>query len=205
MAELGTFEMFAKEVALQPVFVVVSGLPASGKTSLAKALAPLLGLPMVDKDDLLEALFDSHGVVDKATRRQLSLLADSQLQQQVKETTGALVCSWWRHPLSAIDSGTDTRWLAQLPGSLIELHCQCVPEVAVQRFVARRRHPSHLDHGRSSLELLESFRVQARLGPLGVGVLIQDDASQTRDLNALCAKIAAIVANASGNRMLPKQ
>ena len=40
-----------------PTFVVVSGLPASGKTTLAKSLALALGLRLLDKDDILESLF----------------------------------------------------------------------------------------------------------------------------------------------------
>ena len=36
-------------------FVVVSGPPASGKTTLARAIAPALGLPLVAKDTIKEA------------------------------------------------------------------------------------------------------------------------------------------------------
>ena len=37
--------------------VAMSGLPASGKSTLARRLGPLLGIPVVDRDDLLEAPF----------------------------------------------------------------------------------------------------------------------------------------------------
>jgi len=39
-------------------FVVVSGLPGSGKSVLAQRLSPLLGLPVIDKDDILDRLFE---------------------------------------------------------------------------------------------------------------------------------------------------
>jgi len=42
-------------------FVVVSGLPGSGKTTVAQALAPLLKLPLFDKDAILEQLFETKG------------------------------------------------------------------------------------------------------------------------------------------------
>jgi len=42
-------------------FIVVSGLPASGKSTLARRLAPALGLPLLDKDEILERLFDLSG------------------------------------------------------------------------------------------------------------------------------------------------
>ena len=41
------------------LLVVVSGLPASGKTTVGRALSHGLSLPLIDKDDILEAMFDS--------------------------------------------------------------------------------------------------------------------------------------------------
>ncbi len=39
-----------------PRFVVVTGLPASGKSTIARQLCAALALPLLDKDELLEAL-----------------------------------------------------------------------------------------------------------------------------------------------------
>jgi dephospho-CoA kinase len=44
------------------LFVVVSGLPGSGKTTLGRRLAPALDLPLIDKDDILNRLFESKGI-----------------------------------------------------------------------------------------------------------------------------------------------
>lgn len=57
-------------------YVVVSGLPASEKTTLARAVAQSLGLPMLDKDDFLESLFEDAIVGSAQRRRELSQLAD---------------------------------------------------------------------------------------------------------------------------------
>lgn len=66
-----------------PSFIVMSGLPASGKTSLDTAIAAALGVPHLDKDAFLEALFD--GVHDArftlALRARLSREADAAFQQ----------------------------------------------------------------------------------------------------------------------------
>ena len=56
--------------------VVVSGLPGSGKTTLARPLARVLGLPLLDKDDVLESLFDSLGCSTPQERQRLSRAAD---------------------------------------------------------------------------------------------------------------------------------
>ena len=49
---------------LDKPFIVVSGLPGSGKTTVARTLASLLDLPVFDKDEILEQLFDTKGVGD---------------------------------------------------------------------------------------------------------------------------------------------
>jgi ATPase family associated with various cellular activities (AAA) len=50
-------------------FVVVSGPPASGKTTLARAIAPALGLPLIAKDTIKEALMSVLPVPDIETSR----------------------------------------------------------------------------------------------------------------------------------------
>ena len=45
-------------------FVVISGLPGSGKTTLGRRLASVLDLPLIDKDDILDRLFESKGIGD---------------------------------------------------------------------------------------------------------------------------------------------
>ncbi|MGO4391264.1 AAA family ATPase [Variovorax sp. M-6] len=148
-------------------FVIVSGLPASGKSTLARSLAQELDLPLLDKDDLLEALFPTTGVHDEAVRRDLSRRADTELQEAARRFQGAVVTSWWRHPSSTMDSGTLVEWLSSLR-RVVEVYCRCSPVVAASRFLARSRHPGHLDGLRTHAELLETFKRQASLGPLGL-------------------------------------
>ena len=50
-------------------FVVVSGPPASGKTTLARTIAPALDLPLIAKDTIKQALMTVLPVPDIETSR----------------------------------------------------------------------------------------------------------------------------------------
>jgi predicted kinase len=51
---------------------LVTGLPATGKTTLARALACDLAAPLLSKDVIKEPLFDILGAADRAVSRRLS-------------------------------------------------------------------------------------------------------------------------------------
>lgn len=154
------------EVTPSPV-VVVSGLPASGKSTLARQIAPLLDLPVIDKDDLLEASFPS-GEVSSDQRFRLSREADATLRRLVRGSLGAVVASHWRRPELSTSSGTPTEWLSLLP-QVVEVYCACDPHTAAERFVNRRRHPGHGDQPDAFVEILEQLQAICSLGPLHIG------------------------------------
>src|SRR5437899_1901341 len=101
------------------LFVLISGLPASGKTTLARRLALALHLPLIDKDDILERLFESRGVADAAWRRTLSRESDAILQAEATASNGAVLASFWHLPGMPADSGTPTEWLATLSKQVV--------------------------------------------------------------------------------------
>src|SRR3546814_6256988 len=77
-------------------FVVMSGLPASGKTTLGQRLGAALDLPVLDKDDYLSALFAEHDDVGPELRSKLSRQADVHLERDARERDAALTISFWR-------------------------------------------------------------------------------------------------------------
>ena len=180
-------------------FVVVSGLPASGKSTIGRAIAKAMQLPFLDKDHLLEGLFDSHGVGDSAWRTKLSRAADEELRRQAGTSPGAVMASWWRHPLSTSASGTPTAWLTSLPGELVEVHCRCSPNVAADRFVSRNRHPGHLDGRYNRLELLANFEEQGLLGPLALGRIVQIDTEASPHISEVLAQLSCQFAERSSH------
>lgn len=163
-------------------FVVISGLPGSGKTTLGRRLASALNLPLIDKDDILERLFQAKGVGNAAWRRTLSRESDVILQQEAASSDGAIVSSFWRVPGMPSDSGTPTDWLDAPSHRVVNVHCACELDVATRRFLERRRHPGHLDAESSSADVSASLRKLAQLPPLGIGRRIDVDTSEEPNL-----------------------
>ncbi|WP_424247161.1 AAA family ATPase [Collimonas pratensis] len=166
---------------------VVSGLPGSGKSTVASAVARGLGLSLLDKDDFLESLFEKKGVGDAQWRRKLSQDADRKFIAEAMDSPGSVLVSWWRHPRSSVESGTQTDWLASLPGVIVEIYCRCGADIAARRFLERQRHPGHIDSRWSYTELLASFSEQASLGPLSAGEILEINTEREVDFDLLLA------------------
>jgi AAA domain len=170
-------------------FVVVSGLPGSGKTTVARVLAPLLHLPLIDKDDILDQLYETRGIGNAEWRRALSRESDEILQHDATASNGAVLVSFWRVAGMADDSGTPCDWLTALSDHVVHVHCVCDPDVAVQRFLGRTRHPGHLDASRSHSEIGASILTMATLPPPDVGLRIDVDTSAPADVQKLARMI----------------
>lgn len=179
-------------------FIVVSGMPASGKTTLAIKLAEALALPLLDKDHILEALFAGEGVITPRMRQRLSRASDDVLAAVAAASQGAVIVSFWRHPAMDGQSGTPTDWLSGLSDAVVEVHCTCSPDLAARRFLGRERHPGHNDASRRD-GLRSQFESYSSLGPLGVGPLIEVRTDRDYDLDVLCGVIGAQFHERSGD------
>jgi hypothetical protein len=162
-------------------YFVFSGVPGSGKSTVAQQLAPRLSLPVLDKDDILDELFKERGVGDNAWRTALSREADARFVRTAWELPGACLVSWWRNYRISENTGTPVEWLSTLKPPVIELYCRCRVETAVDRFLARQRHPGHLDASRTRTSLITQFSEFDAAGPLECGPVLVLDTEQ--DLN----------------------
>jgi hypothetical protein len=129
----------------RPLFVVVSGPPASGKSTLAPVLAHELGLPLIAKDTIKEALLSVIPVPDVDTSRQVGRGAVAAILAVAADSpVGAVIESNFYRSIAA-DS------LRRLPGAVIEVFCRCDQAVAHARYRARAgtRHAGHFDTDRS--------------------------------------------------------
>ena len=170
-------------------FIVFFGLPGSGKSTVARDVAARVRLPVLDKDDFLEALFEERGPGDGAWRTTLSREADERFASAARELPGACLVSWWRPPHVANPSGTPAEWLAELRAPVVQVHCICRVETAVERFLSRRRHPGHLDSVRSRESLLREFAELVGAVPIPDGVVIGVDTEQSVDIEPLVERI----------------
>lgn len=133
----------------EPLFVVVSGPPASGKSTLAPALARGLALPLVAKDTIKDALMSVLPVPDVETSRQLGRGAVvAMLAVAAESPIGAVIESNF-HRSVAVDG------LRRLPGRVVEVFCRCDQATARDRYAERAgtRQAGHFDGVRSSEEL----------------------------------------------------
>ncbi len=128
--------------------IVVSGPPASGKTTLATSIADELRLPLIAKDAIKERLYDALGPGDREWSRWLGRatypLIFQFLAEQLRAGRPAVVEATFG-PARANDEFAALH--RQWPLDVLQLYCTAAPEVLLARYAERapRRHPGHLD------------------------------------------------------------
>jgi hypothetical protein len=120
--------------------VLVTGPPASGKTTLARPLAHHLDLPLLGKDTIKEALFDTLGTGDRAWSRRLGGASYAVLLALAQELPAAVLDANF-YP----DHGPGLLQACPRP---IEVFCRRPAAEVEHRFTTRAsaRHPGHVDH-----------------------------------------------------------
>lgn len=170
--------------------IIVTGLPASGKSSVAHALAASLNIALFDKDDFLERLYEMNDVPDWDARKRLSRKSDIDFQAAAAGVSSAVLVSHWRPRTGSEVSGTATDWLKGSFDNVIEVFCRCPADVATQRFLTRKRHPGHMDTQRDPKQLAQNMLSMAGGYPLGVGPVVEVNTEVDVNIQNLLMQLA---------------
>ena len=172
--------------------VAITGIPASGKSTLGLHIAQALGFAFLDKDTFLEQLFQQEKVVSQDQRRVLSRHADILFEHASRSEPCAVLVSWWRHPALSHESGTRTWWAADAGIQAIEVHCICPSRVAAERFACRQRHAGHLDRALEPRDVEALCAERAALGPIHPSKAIVHDTVHEATESSLACLVAEI-------------
>ncbi len=140
-----------------PTLIVITGLPATGKSTLARELSARLRVPWLGKDMIKEPLLDALGAGDRAHSRSLSDASFAVLF--------AVASQMIRHRATLILEGNfrpgehEPAMAALLAAGvrLVQIECRLEESARIQRVRRResdpRRHPGHRDADLLSADL----------------------------------------------------
>lgn len=127
--------------------IIVAGMPATGKTTLAKKLAAALGIPMLEKDEIKEEMYKTQGYGGLGDRAAADVVSNAILlrctENILRSGTSLLIVN-----------NFDKDMIPQVQGLIDGVGCKCMlifldgdPDVLHARYVERdathSRHPVH--------------------------------------------------------------
>jgi predicted kinase len=168
--------------------VLVSGPPASGKTTVSRPLAAALGYALLTKDDIKEALFTAmQGPAgDLAFSRRIGAAA--------MEALWAIAPNCPRVVLEAnfrTGSTHERAKVAALAGKIVEVHCRLPLEEASRRFARRAREKRH--HPAHALQEISLEQLAEYAEPFGMSPVIEVNTGAPVDVSGLADQIRSIL------------
>jgi predicted kinase len=169
---------------MQPALIIINGLPATGKTTIGKALAKEFDISFLTKDSVKEFLFDNLGIGDREWSRRLGAISSVFLYEVADQLLTAgkslIVESDFHKDLA------EPEWKKVIekhkPG-VLEIYCFTEKDVRRARFEERNksgnRHRGHVDAVNYLSESVpEPLDIYA---PLMVGDFLNVDTTKAND------------------------
>lgn len=134
----------------QPLLIIVTGMPGTGKTTLSESLSNQYKLPLISKDSLKERIFDTLGWSDKAWSLKVSSashrIMDYLVDEQLKSGQSVIVESNFKREIDSLRfNGIKSKHNC----NIIQILCWAEGETVFRRFMERiengQRHQGHTE------------------------------------------------------------
>ncbi|WP_114795832.1 AAA family ATPase [Gaiella occulta] len=162
---------------MNPPVVVISGPPASGKTTVADFLATEVGLPLIARDEIKELVLDLLGAGDVAWSKRIGGVSYELLYQAVERELRVGRSFIVESNFPSVYGRTRLLELRERYSyQPLEIHCTASKETLIGRYRARAstRHPGHNDVDRvGEVEAAVDGGTHRQL-QLGGGVIVLD-------------------------------
>lgn len=176
--------------ARPPLLVVVTGMPSSGKSSVAGALSRHLRLPLIAKDAIKEPLYDALGTGDvtwsgrigEAAYALIFSLAATLLASDVSPIVEA----------NFFHGAQESRFDALPEHRVLQIVCEAPLPVLLERYALRERHPGHHDDEKIH-ELAGRFESGAHRPLELAGDLVRLDTTRPVDVAGLASDVGALL------------
>jgi len=134
---------------MQPVLVLVSGPPCSGKTTLARRVCSRYGWAGLEKDLVKEALFDTLGTSDRPWSRKLSDASFAVLFAFARRAAASRLSAVIEGNFRAEHAPLLQQLQSELAVRFVQISCGGSGDVLLERYQGRvrrnARHPGHVD------------------------------------------------------------
>lgn len=177
--------------------LMVNGVPASGKSSIARAISDATGWPVLGLDTIKTPFLELIEGVDRAFNRILGRASYKSIFSVIGEAPRGstfIVDAWFGfQPADVLGKHMSEAGIS----AVAELWCHAPPEVVGQRYASRVAKRALGHPGLSYVPELMDLARQAK--PMGLGPVLDIDATQSPDIGSIVSWAEHVFASASQN------
>jgi predicted kinase len=130
----------------QSTLIIITGMAATGKTTLSQKLASDLRWPLINKDTVMEIIFDQLGWEDRQRSIRTGITAyrlmDYVIEEQLKAGHNLIVESNFK---PSFDSRRFSEWIKKYDVTCLQIVCHADKDIILKRY-ADRQHKRHQGH-----------------------------------------------------------
>lgn len=127
--------------------IIVAGMPATGKSTIARQLQKHFGFPILEKDSIKEALFDTIGFEGYSAKRLLDVASNEILLRQIQVMIHSQTSLIVDNNFDETAAEKLSQLLIENPVNAVTVFLEGDPEVLFERYSLRdstgKRHPGH--------------------------------------------------------------